>query len=372
MKKTAKLAGLAAGLLAMVGVTFTSCDFFDTFGHDYYYGTWLTYDLDAEGDPIPYYNGDGNYYTIRWTFDGDAEDLGKEGEFRQHLVNYGTTVPQKQDGKYTYGTVTNETYWFGTYDIKGNSAYSKGKLFLKYQVGFDVDTAVSNGFIPDPNDSKKLTTATAVSGTYADKAAAIVSVLDTWTLEDFLKFAYDSEDGLASLKNDSTLNDLAFNANNTADQTGCLKKKNNIITLQVRDKDGNNKLECSDVEYFRFNLRDLGGLGYTRMRNTILDKDGTTVIGGIYNQWASKTEAKSVLSSSTQCSYGWKVKNATSWAGTSTRYMAKIQRGSNEANPTYETNNKKGNLATFGALGSGDDANDETTYSTPDSEIPEQ
>ena len=43
------------------------------------------------------------------------------------------------------------------------------------------------------------------------------------------KFAYDSEDGFASLKSDSTLNDLAFNANNTADQTGCLKKKNNII-----------------------------------------------------------------------------------------------------------------------------------------------
>ena len=76
MKKTTKLAGLAAGLLALVGVTFTSCDVLQTFGKDYFYGTWLTLDYDSSGNVIPFYHGTNNkYYTIRWDFDGKSENI---------------------------------------------------------------------------------------------------------------------------------------------------------------------------------------------------------------------------------------------------------------------------------------------------------
>lgn len=383
MKKTTKLAGLAAGLLALVGVTFTSCDVLRTFGKDYFFGTWLTLDYDSNGNVIPCYHGsNGNYYAIRWDFDGKSENISTTGTgvFRQHLINYGTTTPTKNaDNSYTYGSVGNETYWFGSYDIRGDSAYSKGKLYLSYQVGFDVDDAVKAGAtVTTTADNKKVITLPATATTTAyNKTVAdqIVAVLDTWKLEDFLNFAYNNTTGLDNIKTTNTaLHGLAYNANDTDTNCGgTLKTNTRYVTVQVRYNSNNTKILCSDIEYFRFNLRDVSGTGYCRMMDTILDKDGSTTIGGIYNQWASSGNAVTLNDGvSKKISYNgadaYRVYAGTSWTGTNTRYMGRIDYLSTPAKPTWISSTSDKNNATIFNVTEADS----TDYRNPESDIVEK
>lgn len=376
MKKTTKLAGLAAGLLALVGVTFTSCDVLRTFGKDYFFGTWLTLDYDSAGNVIPFYegtleNGAKKYYAIRWDFDGKSENISTTGTgvFRQHLINYGSTKPTKNaDGTYTYGSVENETYWFGSYDIRGDSAYSKGKLYLSYQVGFDVDDAVKAGVTANTT-AKTITGAgstTAYNKTVADN---IVKVLDEWKLEDFLNHAYGNTSGLDNIKTtNTTLHALAYNANDTTTNCGATPKLN-YVTVQVRYNSNDTKILCSDIEYFRFNLRDVSGTGYCRMMDTVLDKDGSTKIGGIYNQWASSGNAIDQSGVSTKISYNgadaYRVYAGTSWSGTNTRYMGRITFSSTPANPEWvSSTSNQNNSQIFNVTES-----DDTDYRNPEAEV---
>lgn len=398
MKKTTKIAGLAAGLFALIGTTFTSCDLLsrlgNSFGKDDFNGTWLTLDFDSAKDPIPFYHGsNGNYYAVRWDFDGTSENAtakGGLGEFRQHLINYGNTAPQKEietgtDEKgnetrsvnYTYGSVNNETYWFGCYDIRGNSSYSKGKLFLEYQVGFDIDDAIKNkgatvnkdnDLTENKSDPKSWVIVTGGNKTYSKATADdIVAVLDTWKLEDFLNYAYDNNDGLDNLKTTNTaLHTLAYNANDS--QTNCggtNKATTNYVTVQVRYDSDNKKILCSDIEYFRFNLKDATADGYCRMMDTVYGKDTSTMIGGIYNQWASEADAVGTdtgKSISLDGSKAYRVYEGTSWTGANIRYMGRIHFKSTPAEPKwlYSTNDKDN--SSFFKL----DEKDETDYLNPE------
>ena len=374
MKKTTKLAGLAAGLLALVGVTFTSCDVLQTFGKDYFYGTWLTLDYDSSGNVIPFYHGTNNkYYTIRWDFDGKSENISTTGTgvFRQHLINYGSTTPTKNaDNSYTYGSVENETYWFGSYDIRGDSAYSKGKLYLSYQVGFDIDDAISHGATVS---NGTISLPASGSGTYSKALAdQIVAVLDTWKLEDFLNFAYNNTLGLDNIKTTNTaLHGLAYNANDATTNCcgGTAKADTRWVTVQVRYNSNNTKILCSDIEYFRFNLRDVSTTGYCRMMDTVLDKDGNTIIGGIYNQWASSGNAVNQNGVSTKISYNgadaYRVSAGTSWSGANTRYMGRIKFSSTPANPEWvSSTSNQNNTQIFNVTES-----DDTDYRNPEAEV---
>lgn len=357
MKKTTKLAGLAAGLLALVGVTFTSCSDLG-FGKDYFYGTWLTMDLDASGNVVPVYKAtDTNkYYGIRWYFDGKSENLvgssvGKNngGIFKQHLVNYGTQA--------NLSTVENETYWFGAYDIKGNSGYDKGKLYLYYQAGFDVDNAVKAGVHAENGKLVKGSTTTYTK----ELAKDVVAVLDTWTLKDFVNWAFDNGDGFENLKIDAIknlkYNEVSDDGNVTQNTTeGCGGYKANNVTLQVR-YDEKNKLVCSDIEYFRFNLEDASAYGYTRMMDTVIDKDGSNTIGAIYNQWGNVPDKPNTT-------YGQYVHEGTSWSGCKTRYMARIRDKSTVDSPVWMYSTKKTNSELFKVK----DDSDKTDYTSVESD----
>lgn len=406
MKKTTKLAGLAAGLLTLAGVTFTSCDpdVLDSYGKDDLRGTWKTMEYDDNGVILPYYISKkadkddgtaGNYYSISWWFDGNAENLGaKKGLFSQRLLNYGKenevsfeikdVYKLDKEGKETdkklssYKQFTtepkNDTFWFGEYDVAANSGYSRGKMYLYYEAGINVRDLVKAGY--KVSDEKTLVKGGDGNYTLA-VGDAIVDVLKTWTLADFANFAFDNENGLENLKKED-LKSLKYNEVNAAGTktTDTIwyngAYKDNCVTLQVRYDEAGKKLLCSDVEYFRFNLRDKSWSGYSRMRSTLYDQKGQTddhIIGGIYNQWVTEKDVaegkigNAIDAKSTK--YGYKVLKGCSWSGTNTRYMGKISLTSTKDRIVWipDTSDQK-NAEYFKAA---DDGDTESKYDDVDS-----
>ena len=242
----------------------------DSFGKDDFRGTWMTLDFDGN-TPKTYYentSNEGKYYSITWNFDGRSENIfnGNGGRFWQHLVNYGTDE--------TLQNVENETFWFGQYAIKGNSGYSKGKLYLYYQCGIDIDEEIG---LSTPNYKEKAREYFYhIAGIERSSSLESSGVNYNWTLEDFLNKAFGNTNGLANLNNE-TLCNLAYNGQNkngspAADDTTYYNGAyvNHHVTVQVRNQDGN--MKCSDIEYFRFNLKDGSASGYTRMMATVLNQ----------------------------------------------------------------------------------------------------
>ncbi|MEE3314586.1 MAG: hypothetical protein VZR56_10575, partial [Treponema sp.] len=127
MKKTIKLCALLVAAAAAIAVTFTGCPDLG-FGKDDLYGTWKTLDFDANGNPVDRYTTSDGTYSVTWKFDGNSENMfnGTGGTFKQHLVKYSSS-----------GSVDAESFWYGEYAIKGNSGYSKGKLYLYYECGYN-------------------------------------------------------------------------------------------------------------------------------------------------------------------------------------------------------------------------------------------
>ena len=290
-------------------MTFTGCGF----GKDDFYGTWKTLDFDAEGNEITSYRTDNGWdRTVTWCFDGTSENMfgGDGGGFWQHLV-----------AKNSNGDVVAETFWYGEYDIKGNSGYSKGKLYLYYECGYDI----KNGDVD-------------------------LETLKTWKVEDFVEKA-----GLSGLDSE------ALTAIDTVRSDGTSYYMNNHVFIQLREKDG--KKQCGDIEYFRFVLKagpgDIGG--YNRMRATVLNKAGSTParIGGVYNQWTTaNTEGFSGTFRG-----GYKTSDQCTWSGVDERFMGLI-----DGNGTFKTSSKKTNEELFPAT---EDSTDQTNYSDPEGKIEE-
>lgn len=328
----------------LAAVVLTGCphaqDFFKSFGKDDLYGTWMTLEFDESGNRYSYYENEaeGAYkddpYVITWKFDGKSENMfnGNGGNFWQHLVHY-DSVTNNPDGTYTFGKKVRETFWYGEYAIKGNSGYSKGKLYLYYECGYEFPLT-SAGVLDTSNAN------------YVD-----LETLKTWKVNDFVEKAGLSD--LESLDLQETGGKLQHPA------TGEDYYVNNNVTIQVRISDG--KKQCSDIEYFRFNLEDGSASGYTRLMATVLDKNGTSNIGGIYNQWANGNKN----GQSGKFDGGWKVYNGNSWTGQKTRYMGRISVTSTPENPDWLYSDTRSNTDLFKLV----DASDSTDYEDPDAEI---
>ena len=360
MKKTAKLAGLAAGLLAMVGVTFTSCDIFETYGKDYFYGTWQTLDYDNAGNEIKYYQGsNGQYYRIVWGFNGKSENIDDGGYFRQHLYNYGTEEPTDLSTAPIY----RETYWFGKYDIKGNSGYSRGKYFMNYQVGINLVEQIGAGLYVEDGELKKDSAhrLSSDSTEYRTRANEIVALFDSWeykdSLEKFLNYAYSNEDGLDNLKTDAN---LIAKPNTTGDEG--YSKNGVFINVRYSNEGTGNTLLCNNVNYFRFNLKDPSLTGFTRMLATTYGPDGTEEIGKVYNQWKNE---KTALSDANF------VRTGSVWTGTGTRCLGKIEKGSPLDAPKYLASNKDPNSVYFKFNNDGNsvDTDDTNNYTNVDASV---
>ncbi len=375
MKKTTKMAGLVAGLMILAGITFTGCPDLGV-GKDDFFGTWMTLDFDSDGIRKPVYEANGSYYAVRWFFNGKSENLSDGGLFRQHLVVY-NTAPVKSGAEYTItkdaSTVEAESYWFGKYDITGNSAYDRGKFFLNYEAGMNVKAMVQAGYVPsepDANGKKSFVINTTGTATYKEKADAIVKVLDGWELLDYVNWAFGNTEGLENLKS-TTMKSLAFDENYTTgdNPTHAGGYVHNNAILKVRYNANDTKILCSDIEYFRFNFVDAQAGGYRRMRGTTKNTDGAT-IGGIYNQWATETEAKGVVPSQSRkfSRYdAWKVKEGSAWSGTDTRYMGRIKLGTDD-NPEWQYNKTTPNTQLFNEVDTGDSPDN---YTDPDTPLPQ-
>lgn len=341
MKKTTKLAGLAAGLLALVGVTFTSCDLGDTFGKDYFLGTWETYDY-VNGEIIPTYQGKGESagknYRVIWKFNGNAENLNDGGIFRQVLFNYGTNTPNSEEIKNGSFVPTPVNYWFGKYDLKANSSYDKGKYYMYYQINVNITELISKGIYAEDGELKSGATDREITNKKIDD---IITVLDTWNQAKFINYAYGNDKGLENLKTDEVLKQRSESV------LGNFYTKNNI-NICIRYDEANKNLICSDVEYFRYRLEDADATGFTRMVVTSVDKDGSTIIGKTFNQWKDGNE-KLTLD-------GNKVDDNCSWTGINTRYLGKISRHPENLNdPKWLCNNKKTNADLFKLTDTSDD-----------------
>ena len=367
MKKITKISVLLAIFVATIGLT--GCpDVAASFGKDDFVGTWMTLDIEGNTQKTYYHNSTtGGYYSITWNFDGRAENMfnGNGGRFWQHLVNY-TSAEMTE--------VQNETFWLGQYAIKGNSGYSKGKLYLYYQCALDIDDKVKaeHGGSYD---------ATAARTLFYDIAGIQDDELGTdnvaWKMEDFLNAAFDNTSGLDNLTNE-TLCGLAYNGQykdgaarspDTLFYNGAYVANN--VTIQVRKQ--NDKIKCSDVEYFRFNFKDSSASGYTRLMATVLDKDGSAnKIGGIYNQWVTEEEAAGtsigdgISTETKKFDGGYKVKEGSSWSCQTTRYMGRISVKSTPTNPTWLYSDNRANNVLFNL---DDRANDQTDYADVDSSI---
>lgn len=372
MKKITKICAVVAACLAAIGLT--GCpDVADSFGKDDFRGTWMTLDFDGN-TPKTYYentSNEGKYYSITWNFDGRSENMfnGNGGRFWQHLVNYGTDE--------TLQNVENETFWFGQYAIKGNSGYSKGKLYLYYQCGIDIDEEIG---LSTPNYKEKAREYFYhIAGIERSSSLESSGVNYNWTLEDFLNKAFGNTNGLANLNNE-TLCNLAYNGQNkngspAADDTTYYNGAyvNHHVTVQVRNQDGN--MKCSDIEYFRFNLKDGSASGYTRMMATVLNQQSNqATIGGIYNQWVPEdysgaTVGDSIPTTVKKFNGGFKVKNGCSWSGQNTRFMGRISVTSTPENPTWLNSNTNDNDTLFKVGGKLVDSNDTTDYSDVDSNV---
>lgn len=369
MKKITKICVLMATFLAAIGLT--GCpDVADSFGKDDFRGTWMTLDF-ADGNPKTYYKNTSNnkYYSITWNFDGKSENMfnGNGGRFWQHLVNYGTDS--------TLQNVENETFWLGQYAIKGNSGYSKGKLYLYYQCALDIDSEIG---LSDPNyKAKAKEYFYHIAGIERSSSLENNGVNFKWTLEDFLNKAFGNTNGTANLNN-STLCGLAYNGQYGGDSPYDTEFFNgayvaNNVTIQVRNQDG--KMKCSDIEYFRFNLKDGSASGYTRMMATVLNqKNDQATIGGIYNQWVPEdysgtTVGDSISTSVKKFNGGFKVKNGCSWSGQDTRFMGRISVTSTPEDPSWLNSNTNNNDTLFKVGGKLIDDSDTTEYSDVDSNI---
>ncbi|MBO4320063.1 MAG: hypothetical protein J5857_06295 [Treponema sp.] len=333
MKKITKICAVLAASVA--AIAFTGCpdaaDILKSFGKDDLYGTWMTLEFDNNGNRKDYYINTSNNdpYVVTWKFDGKSENMfnGNGGNFWQHLVHY-TSVTDNGNGTYTFGTKDKETFWYGEYAIKGNSGYSKGKLYLYYECGYEL---------------------------YADGVQNSVSLdtLKTWKTSDFLSAA-----GLTGLTDEKLINNIQ-----TDTTTHNKYYKNNNVTIQIREVDGNK--QCSDIEYFRFNLKDGSSSGYTRLMATVVDKTGSGNIGGIYDQWAT-TNYDSFTG---QYQGGYKVHGSSSWSGQTTRYMGRISVSSTPQNPRWLYSNTKTNDQLFKVNGQLISENDSTNYEDPNAEV---
>ncbi len=332
MKKITKICAVVAACLAAIGMT--GCphaqDFFKSFGKDDLYGTWMTLEFDGSGNRQDYYINTTNSdpYVITWKFDGKSENMfnGNGGNFWQHLIHY-ASVTDNGDGTYTFGNKERETFWYGEYAIKGNSGYSKGKLYLYYECGYELPL---NG------------------------SGVSLETLKTWKVNDYLSHA-----GLTGLT-DEKLSDGSTDSHRHTDDNGVKYYLDNNVTIQIREVGG--QKQCSDIEYFRFNLKDGSASGYTRLMATSLDTTGDEddIIGGIYSQWVS-----SGLSDKTY-NGGHKVHSGNSWTGQSTRYMGRISVTSTPENPDWLNSITKTNAQLFHL---DDTANDFTDYSDPNAEV---
>ena len=338
MKKITKIFALLAAFSA--AIVFTGCpdaaDIFKSFGKDDLYGTWMTLEFDNSGNRKDYYinNSSGQPYVITWIFDGKSENMfnGNGGNFWQHLVHY-ENVTDNGNGTYTFGRKVMETFWYGEYAIKGNSGYSKGKLYLYYECGYEFPLT-SAGAVDTNNDNY-----------------VALETLKTWKVNDYL-----SKAGVSGGLTDSKL------INNTSTDLTTHNKyyKSNNVTIQIREVGG--QKQCSDIEYFRFNLKDGSASGYTRLMATTKDKNGSGNIGGIYDQWADANYTG--LDGTYQG--GYKVYGSSSWSGQDTRYMGRISVNSTPQNPRWLYSNTKTNEQLFNL---DDTANDFTDYATPDAEV---
>lgn len=303
----------------------------------------MTLDFDEGGNEVGYYINQtpgeyyGHPYSITWNFDGKAENMfnGTGGTFWQHLVHYNPysdseAVHVNGDGSCTFGSIYRETFWYGEYAIKGNSGYSKGKLYLYYECGYEFP--LSGGQV-NASDPKYVS----------------LDTLKTWKTSNFLSRA-----GLDGLTDPKLVNNVE-----TDSTTHNKFYKNNNVTIQVREVNG--KKQCSDIEYFRFNLKDGSASGYTRMMATVKGTNGTSNIGGIYDQWA--TENHDSLTG--QYKGGYKVHDSSSWSGQTTRFMGRISVTSTPDNPSWLYSNHTPNTSYFNIS----DSSDSTNYVDPEADV---
>lgn len=291
MKKTIKLCALLVAAATAIAVTFTGCPDLG-FGKDDLFGTWMTLDF-VNGEPINYYPAGGANYCVTWKFDGTSENMfnGTGGTFRQHLVKSGST-PE-------------ESFWYGEYVIKANSSCSKGKLYLYYECGYNMRTG-----------------------------SASLDELWDWTVDDFVAASGYSGIDAATLGSPTTVSGIQ-----------CYNNSGNPVFLQIKRVDG--RVKCSDIEYFRFNLKDGSLYGYTRLMTSTLKPNGTS-FGGIYSQWAES-------GSGTTFDGGYKISNTCSWKGVETRYMGRISARSTPDDPVWMYSVTKSNSEYFQGADDGDD-----------------
>ena len=343
-------------------LSFTGCGDLG-FGKDDFFGTWRTTDFvtDSDGNATRqeyYVSSDNKYnYRITWTYDGTSENMfsGGTGTFTQYLERFAASDKD-------LATPLAETFWTGEYQLKANSDYNKGKLYLYYEYGATLKT--------DKADTPTV--------------PVDYETVKTWKAADFLNYAFYGTTDTTKIPEGSTvgkdllsneaLQNLEYNKSyvltdgtlgtgqKTTDGTGALVS--NGITVQVRKSSKTNKIQCSDVEYFRFNLADSTFYGYARMMATTLSKDGKTNIGGIYNQWAfdlgDSDEKPAVNSTTKKTSYGYWVNASASWSGTSTRYLARVL-----SNGSYSSNDTRTNDKLFNVK----DDNDSTDYVDMESDV---
>ena len=318
MKKTFKLCALLVAAAAAIAVTFTGCPDLG-FGKDDLFGTWMTLDFDSNEEPVSYYtpSGSTDKYSVTWKFDGKSENMFARtgGTFKQHLIKYNSSMT----------SISEETFWYGEYAVKGNSGYSKGKLYLYYECGYDMK-----------------------------KGSASLDKLWDWTLDDFISVSgYSGIDNFTEEPSDD--NGIKFYRSSTS----------NPVLLQIKEVDGN--VKCSDIEYFRFNLKDGSLYGYTRLMSSTKDPSGA-LIGGVFSQWATAA-ASGVTNPDKRYDGGYKVKDGCSWRNVDTRYMGRISARSTPDDPIWMYSVTKSNSEYFQGVDDGDDNN----YADPEVDMrPEQ
>lgn len=372
MKMTKKLGLLASVLVGAVAMIFTSCDpdLLRSFGKDDFYGTWNTLDFDESGNVQQYYEIDEGYkYVVQWIFDGKSEDMfAGNGTFKQVLRKYPKTAKTNENGA-ILETETPDAYtvWFGAYKITGNSDYSKGKLYLYYEIGLDLKTALA--------EDKDLTLETIV-GAYDDKGKLKKNedgsyVAEGWKIEDFLNYAWDNTDGKKNLEDGELAVADAYTGNSTKGYSeGSYYKTNKAgVTTTVQIRKVGSKVLCSDIEYFRYNLKDPATSGYSRMMASAHDKNGSTIIGATYDQWIEKS-ADNTKTFGKRTTYGYKVREGCSWNGTNERYFGRISVADKDQNGIKDDflySDSSTNASLFKLA----DAEDDMTYTVGADELEE-
>ena len=314
MKKITKICVLMATFIAAIGLT--ACNF----GKDDFFGYWRTTDF-VNGERIDYYQTSDAVYQIEWDFNGTSENAFSDGgTFKQHLRK-ATNADNLHNG-----VLINETFWTGKYQLKGNSGYSAGSLVLYYEYGVQL-----------MNYSGK----DAISGyTYNDvKDFSEADFLNIWK--------YGTKESSAETTGLALLEDPALQAVAAPGADGSSGVFDNGVYIQTRYKEGTTDKEYGDIEYFRYRLEDGTIGGYARMLTTTVGKDGTKIIGGLYNQWnqdttKSATEADPKLGTHTN-KYGWKNSSECSWAGTNFRALGLVKKDGE----TWASNDSRTNAQLF-------------------------